>query len=110
MDEKYDAVILGTGVSECVLSALLSVEGKKVLHIDRGQVYGGEMASLNLTQLYEKFRPGAEPPKDWVVTVTGPSILSLSLSWPTVSSHRCSSTPMSLATRVQADRCFLRLP
>ncbi len=23
------------------------------------------MASLNLTQLYEKFRPGAEPPKDW---------------------------------------------
>ncbi|SOV01270.1 probable GDI1 - GDP dissociation inhibitor [Ustilago sp. UG-2017a] len=65
MDEKYDAVILGTGVTECVLSALLSVDGKKVLHIDRGQVYGGEMASLNLAQLYEKFRPGAEPPKDW---------------------------------------------
>jgi len=52
-------------VTECVLSALLSVDGKKVLHIDRGEVYGGEMASLNLTQLYQKFRPGAEPPKDW---------------------------------------------
>lgn len=26
--------------------------------------YGGEGASLNLTQLWEKFRPGQEPPKD----------------------------------------------
>ena len=47
MDETYDAVILGTGVSECVLSALLSVEGKKVLHIDRNDYYGAECASLN---------------------------------------------------------------
>lgn len=59
-----DAIICGTGVTECVLSALLSVDGKKVLHIDRNDYYGGECASLNLTQLYAKFRPGAEPPKD----------------------------------------------
>ncbi|KAN0060377.1 Rab GDP dissociation inhibitor alpha [Thecaphora frezii] len=64
MDETYDAVILGTGVTECVLSALLSIEGKKVLHIDRHDFYGGECASLNLTQLYNKFRPGQEPPTD----------------------------------------------
>lgn len=37
MDEKYDVVILGTGLTECVLSALLSVDGKKVLHMDRNQ-------------------------------------------------------------------------
>ena len=59
-----DAVILGTGVTECVLSALLSVEGKKVLHIDRNDYYGAECASLTLTQLYNKFRPGEEVPKD----------------------------------------------
>lgn len=47
-----------------MLSALLSVEGKKVLHIDRNDYYGAECASLNLTQLYAKFRPGTEPPKD----------------------------------------------
>jgi len=64
MDEQYDAIILGTGISECVLSALLSVDGKKILHIDRQPFYGAECASLNLTQLYEKFRPGTEAPKD----------------------------------------------
>ncbi|PWN89681.1 rab GTPase activator [Acaromyces ingoldii] len=64
MDEHYDAIILGTGLTECVLSALLSVDGKKVLHMDRNQYYGGEGASLNLTQLYEKFRPGSAPPTD----------------------------------------------
>ena len=31
MDEKYDAVVLGTGVTECIISGLLSVEGYKVL-------------------------------------------------------------------------------
>ncbi|CAO1613868.1 unnamed protein product [Sympodiomycopsis kandeliae] len=64
MDEHYDVIILGTGVTECVLSALLSVDGKKVLHMDRNQYYGGEGASLNLTQLWEKFRPGQAPPTD----------------------------------------------
>ncbi len=49
-------------MTECVLSALLSVDGKKVLHIDRNDYYGGECASLNLTQLYAKFRPGTTPP------------------------------------------------
>lgn len=64
MDEHYDAIILGTGLTECVLSALLSVDGKKVLHMDRNQYYGGEGASLTLTQLYEKFRPGKAAPTD----------------------------------------------
>jgi Rab GDP dissociation inhibitor len=44
-------IVLGTGLSECILSGLLSVAGKKVLHIDRNQYYGGESASLNLTQV-----------------------------------------------------------
>lgn len=29
-DGKYDAIILGTGLKECILSGLLSVQGKKV--------------------------------------------------------------------------------
>jgi Rab GDP dissociation inhibitor len=47
---------MGTGLTECILSGLLSTEGKKVLHIDRHDYYGGECASLNLTQCYEKFK------------------------------------------------------
>eukprot|EP00624_Nannochloropsis_granulata_P005557 evm.model.NODE_3956_length_9777_cov_39.554977.6 len=31
--------------------------GLKVLHIDRNAYYGGDCASLNLTNLYAKFRP-----------------------------------------------------
>lgn len=61
MDETYDAIILGTGLVECVLSGLLSVTGYKVLHVDRNPYYGGESASLNLEQLYEKFNRGPPP-------------------------------------------------
>jgi len=65
MNEEYDCVILGTGLKECILSGVLSVEGKKVLHIDRNQYYGGESASLNLVQLFEKFKPkGGVPPAE----------------------------------------------
>ncbi|GHJ89810.1 hypothetical protein NliqN6_6212 [Naganishia liquefaciens] len=63
MDEEYDVIVLGTGLSECMLSGLLSVEGKKVLHMDREDYYGGASASLNLTQLYKKFR-GSPPPEN----------------------------------------------
>jgi RAB protein geranylgeranyltransferase component A len=51
MDEEYDAIILGTGLKECILSGVLSVEGKKVLHMDRNSYYGAESASLNLNQV-----------------------------------------------------------
>ncbi len=33
------------------MSGLLSVEGKKVLHMDRNDYYGADCASLNLTQV-----------------------------------------------------------
>jgi Rab GDP dissociation inhibitor len=56
MNETYDVVVLGTGLTECVISGLLSSSGKKVLHLDRNPYYGGESASLSLEQLYEKFR------------------------------------------------------
>lgn len=62
MDEEYDVIVLGTGLTECILSGLLSVEGKKVLQMDRNDYYGGDGASLNLTQLYRKFRDGMQPP------------------------------------------------
>eukprot|EP00300_Choanocystis_sp_HF-7_P027185 c32257_g1_i1.p1 GENE.c32257_g1_i1~~c32257_g1_i1.p1 ORF type:complete len:446 (-),score=110.55 c32257_g1_i1:44-1381(-) len=62
MDEEYDAIILGTGLKECILSGILSVTKHKVLHMDRNDYYGGESASLNLEQLFEHFRgKGAKP-------------------------------------------------
>ena len=35
MDQEYDAVILGTGLKDCLLAGLLSEDGMKVLHMDR---------------------------------------------------------------------------
>merc|ERR1712230_130523 len=71
MDEiapEYDVVVLGTGLTECVLSGVLSVKGKKVLHIDRNDHYGGEAASVNIETLFKKygnFSDGQEPWKKY---------------------------------------------
>lgn len=73
-DGEYDAIIMGTGLTECIISGLLSVNGKRVLHVDRNNYYGAETASLSLSNIYQKFRgAGAEPPasmghsRDWNV-------------------------------------------
>ncbi len=78
---SLQAIVLGTGLKECILSGLLSVDGLKVgsvvtllmmglamspnccvtspqhtspqqvLHMDRNDYYGGDSASLNLNQV-----------------------------------------------------------
>ncbi|KAK2721863.1 hypothetical protein QYM36_003991 [Artemia franciscana] len=41
---------------ECIMSGMLSVSGKKVLHMDRNKYYGGESASITpLEELFAKF-------------------------------------------------------
>uniref|UniRef100_H2Y4Y5 Rab GDP dissociation inhibitor n=1 Tax=Ciona savignyi TaxID=51511 RepID=H2Y4Y5_CIOSA len=74
MDEEYDVIILGTGLTECILSGLFSVSGKKVLHMDRNSYYGGESTSLTPVQeVYKHFGSEAVPnydkPRDWNVDV-----------------------------------------
>ncbi|EDO16284.1 hypothetical protein Kpol_1053p21 [Vanderwaltozyma polyspora DSM 70294] len=56
LDTDYDVIVLGTGITECILSGLLSVDGQKVLHIDKQDHYGAEAASVTLSQLYDKFK------------------------------------------------------
>lgn len=62
MDEEYDVIVLGTGLKECILSGLLSVDRLKVLHMDKNDYYGGESTSLNLNQLWTRFRGNDKPP------------------------------------------------
>jgi Rab GDP dissociation inhibitor len=65
---EYDVVVLGTGLTECILSGVLSVKGNKVLHMDRNDHYGGEAASVNIETLFRKygnFQPGTEPWKKY---------------------------------------------
>lgn len=63
-DGEYDAIVLGTGLTECVLSGILSVAGLRVLHCDRNDYYGAACASLNLNQMFEKYKPDATKPAD----------------------------------------------
>ena len=61
---EYDIVVLGTGITESILSGLLSMEGNKILNIDKNPYYGDSGASLNLTKIWEVFKKGDEPPKE----------------------------------------------
>ncbi|KAL1969944.1 hypothetical protein VTN77DRAFT_7454 [Rasamsonia byssochlamydoides] len=82
---EYDVVVMGTGLTECVLSGVLSVKGYKVLHIDRNDHYGGEAASVNIEALFKKYgnvKPGEEPWKkygrlnDWNVDLVPKLLMS----------------------------------
>uniref|UniRef100_A0A2K6F2I3 GDP dissociation inhibitor 1 n=1 Tax=Propithecus coquereli TaxID=379532 RepID=A0A2K6F2I3_PROCO len=81
MDEEYDVIVLGTGLTECILSGIMSVNGKKVLHMDRNPYYGGESSSITpLEELYKRFQLLEGPPesmgrgRDWN---PGPSVPAL---------------------------------
>lgn len=63
-DGEYDAVVLGTGLTECMLSGILSVAGLRVLHCDRNDYYGAACASLNIQQMFEKYKPQGENPDE----------------------------------------------
>ncbi|NWW40365.1 GDIB inhibitor, partial [Panurus biarmicus] len=61
-------------LQECILSGIMSVNGKKVLHMDRNSYYGGESASITpLEDLYKRFNLPGTPPgcmgrgRDWNV-------------------------------------------
>lgn len=52
---RYDAIVMGTGLTECIIGGLLSAKGKRVLQVEKNKYYGGESASLNVSQVVEKF-------------------------------------------------------
>ena len=121
MNENYDVIVCGTGLKECILSGLLSVKGKKVLHIDRNAYYGGDCASVNITNLYKLFREGKEPPKeyghnrDWNVDLIPKFIMANGNSKPNSLLHRKSRQNPSLyqsqqISRMEVRRWIIRLP
>ena len=72
MNTEYDVIVLGTGLKECMLAGLLAKipkegnqQGSKVLQLDRNNYYGSDSASLNLTNLWKRFREGKEVPKQY---------------------------------------------
>lgn len=53
LPSDYDCIIIGTGLTESILSAALSRIGKTVLHIDQNDFYGDEFSSHSIESLLE---------------------------------------------------------
>ncbi|KAG2130464.1 FAD/NAD-P-binding domain-containing protein [Suillus bovinus] len=51
MDNSFDVIVLGTGLTESITAAALSKAGFKVAHIDPNSYYGADEASLSLDEL-----------------------------------------------------------
>lgn len=61
-EPRYDAIVLGSGLKECLLASMLTSRGKRVLQIEQGVHAGGESSSLDLRSLYEQVaEPGESP-------------------------------------------------
>uniref|UniRef100_A0A671UI78 Rab GDP dissociation inhibitor n=1 Tax=Sparus aurata TaxID=8175 RepID=A0A671UI78_SPAAU len=93
MDEEYDVIVLGTGLTECILSGIMSVNGKKVLHMDRNPYYGGESSSITpLEELYKRFNLPDSPPesmgrgRDWNVDLIPKFLMA--------NGHNCNFKPL----------------
>ncbi|KAF3904295.1 hypothetical protein ABW21_db0201775 [Orbilia brochopaga] len=68
LEKGFDVVVLGTGLTETILSGIMSIEKKRVLHIDSNNYYGG----LFEIKVFKQFHgPDAKPPsgldadRDW---------------------------------------------
>ena len=55
--EIYDAIFLGTGITECILASLLCKDNRKVLLLDQERFVGGTNGSIgSFDELQEKFQ------------------------------------------------------
>ncbi|KAJ5339312.1 hypothetical protein N7452_006040 [Penicillium brevicompactum] len=52
-DTTWDVIIMGTGFCQSLLALALSRSGKKVLHMDSNQYYGGPEAAFSLDEAQE---------------------------------------------------------
>lgn len=50
-NEKYDCVVIGTGISETIISSNLSKCGKKIIQFDLSKFYGADCKNFNLRDL-----------------------------------------------------------
>jgi RAB protein geranylgeranyltransferase component A len=50
-NKEFDFVIVGTSITEAILSAYLSKCGKKILHLDIGKHYGGDCKNFSFKDL-----------------------------------------------------------
>lgn len=60
---EYDVIVVGTGMTESIVAAAASRIGKKVLHLDSNEYYGGLWASFNFDGLQKWMEECRQPNK-----------------------------------------------
>lgn len=63
MEQEYDFAILGTGLVECAVGCILAGKGKRVILVDKNQMYGADFATLKYTELEAYFQGPAIVPE-----------------------------------------------
>jgi len=51
LPSEYDVIVIGTGMTESIVAAAASRVGKRVLHLDNNEYYGGMWAAFNFDGL-----------------------------------------------------------
>ncbi|KEP49440.1 GDP dissociation inhibitor [Rhizoctonia solani 123E] len=59
-ESHYDAVVIGTGLTQSIVAGALAAANKPIIHIDESESYGGPHASLALSEL-SSFDPAFHP-------------------------------------------------
>lgn len=60
---EYDVIVVGTGMTESIVAAAASRVGKKVLHLDSNEYYGGLWASFNFEGFQKWMEECRQPAK-----------------------------------------------
>ena len=67
-DERFDFIVLGTGLTESIVGASLALNEKKCLFLDVSDRYGGTICNSNFEKYLEfvkqQVQPGWQPPSD----------------------------------------------
>ncbi|CAE6429139.1 unnamed protein product [Rhizoctonia solani] len=50
-ESHFEAVVIGTGLTQSIVAAALAAANKPIIHIDESETYGGPHASLSLSEL-----------------------------------------------------------
>ncbi|KAL5637217.1 hypothetical protein ACGC1H_001009 [Rhizoctonia solani] len=59
-ESHFDAVVIGTGLTQSIVAGALAAANKPIIHIDESESYGGPHASLALSEL-SSFNPTFHP-------------------------------------------------
>uniref|UniRef100_A0A8D8Y315 Rab proteins geranylgeranyltransferase component A n=3 Tax=Cacopsylla melanoneura TaxID=428564 RepID=A0A8D8Y315_9HEMI len=92
LPSEYDVIVVGTGMAESIVAAAAARIGKKVLHLDGNDYYGGMWASFNLECLQKwldecRTTPVEQPLTNETASLAGPgeNVISIGSPFSTVS-------------------------